>query len=188
MGSGSSTARSPSGSWSSAREVGRAADEVGERVSIPPAKPTELAAFSRCIQTWVDGERDANPLLLGVAYIDDERRWLVRLRGEEKAIITVWLTLGQQTLQYETYFMPAPEENVEACWEYLLRCNRRLFAMRFAIGVEDAVYLMGQMPLSAVDPDELDRIVGSAYAYSEQYFRPAMSIGFASRYRPPTRV
>ncbi len=104
------------------------------------------------------------------------------MRGEEKAVITVWLTLGQRTLQYETYFMPAPEENVAACYEYLLRANTRLFAMRFAIGAEDAVYLVGQMPLSAVDDDELDRIIGSAYAYSEQYFRPAMSIGYASKF------
>jgi hypothetical protein len=78
--------------------------------------------------------------------------------------------------------MPAPEENIAACYEYLLRANTRLFAIRFAIGAEDAVYLVGQMPLSAVDHDELDRIIGSAYAYSEQYFRPAMSIGYASRF------
>ena len=33
------------------------------------------------------------------------------MRGEEKDITTVWLTLGQRTLRYETYVMPAPEEN-----------------------------------------------------------------------------
>jgi hypothetical protein len=65
-----------------------------------------------------------------------------------------------------------------------MRANSRLFAMRFAIGAEDAVYLLGQLPLSAVDEEELDRIIGSAYAYSEQYFRPAMSLGYASRFRP----
>jgi hypothetical protein len=104
------------------------------------------------------------------------------MRGEEKAIITVWLTLGERTLHYETYFMPAPEDNVEACLTYLLRANRRLFAMRFAIGEEDAIYLVGQLPLSAIDEAELDRIVGSVYAYSEQYFRPAMTLGYASRF------
>jgi len=45
------------------------------------------------------------------------------------------------------------------------------------------VYLVGQMPLSAVDEDELDRIVGSTYAYAEQYFRPCMSIGYASKFK-----
>ena len=49
--------------------------------------------------------------------------------------------------------MPAPEENVAACCEYLLRANPVCIAMRFAIGAEDAVYLMGQMPLLAIDVD-----------------------------------
>jgi hypothetical protein len=150
---------------------------------IPPASPEELAEFATLIDDWVAREAAGNALLTSVEYVPDERRWLVRLKGDEKSVVTVWLTLGQRTLHYETYFMPAPEENIEACWEYLLRVNQRLFAMRFAIGPEDAVYLMGQMPLSAVDADELDRLVGSAYSYSEDYFRPAMSIGFASRFR-----
>ena len=128
-------------------------------------------------------ERATNPLVAAVDHDPELRRWYVRMRGEEKTVITVWLTLRQRTLHYETYFMPAPEENVAACYEYLLRANTKLFAMRFAIGAEDAVYLVGQMPLSAIDEAELDRIVGSAYAYSEQYFAPAMSIGYRSKFR-----
>jgi len=104
------------------------------------------------------------------------------MAGEEKQTFTVWLTLREYTLHYESYFMPAPEENAERLYEYLLRLNTRLFAMRFAIGLEDAVYLVGQLPVAAVDAEELDRIVGSAYAYSEQWFRPAMRIGFASKF------
>jgi hypothetical protein len=78
--------------------------------------------------------------------------------------------------------MPAPEENREALFEYLMRLNAKLFGLRFAIGDEDAVYLIGQLPWSSVDEAELDRIVGSAYAYTEQYFRPAMRLGYASKF------
>jgi hypothetical protein len=39
------------------------------------------------------------------------------------------------------------------------------------------------MPLSAVDEGELDRVVGSTYAYVEQYFRPVLQMAFASRFR-----
>ena len=152
-------------------------------MTTPPATPEELAAFAALIDAWVERAAKDNPAFLGVEYIADERRWLVRLKGEDKNVITVWLTLGQRSLHYETYFMPAPEENVESCWEYLLRSNRRLIAMRFALGAEDAVYLMGQVPLSSLDVEALDRVVGSAYAYSEQHFRSAMRIGFASRFR-----
>jgi hypothetical protein len=86
-------------------------------------------------------------------------------------------------LQYETYFMPAPEEHPAALYEFLLRRNQRLFGMRFSIGAEDAIYLTGQLPLRAVDEQELDRVVGSAYAYVEQWFRPAMRLGFGARFR-----
>ena len=150
---------------------------------VDAATPEELDAFAAVIDDWTASERDTNPVVAAVDFDATLRRWYVRLRGEEKSFTTVWLTLRQRTLHYETYFMPAPEENVEALYEYLLRANMRLFGMRFAIGAEDAVYLVGQMPLSAVDAEEVDRIVGATYAYAEQYFRPAMSIGFASRFR-----
>lgn len=150
---------------------------------VDASTPEELDAFAAVIDQWTASERDTNPVVAAVDFDAALRRWYVRLRGEEKSFTTVWLTLRQRTLHYETYFMPAPEENIEALYEYLLRANLRLFGMRFAIGAEDAVYLVGQMPLSAVDAEELDRIVGATYAYAEQYFRPAMSIGYASRFR-----
>ena len=146
-----------------------------------PASPEQVEAFGRLIDRWASQEESSNELLSHVEFVPTERRWLVRLRGEEKAVITVWLTLGERTLHFETYFLPAPEENIERCWEYLLRLNARLYGMRFAIGAEDAVYLMGQVPLKAVDDEELDRIVGASYTYTEQYFRSALAIGFASR-------
>jgi hypothetical protein len=37
------------------------------------------------------------------------------------------------------------------------------------------------VPLKALDTIELDRIIGASYAYTEQYFRTALSIGFRSR-------
>jgi hypothetical protein len=107
---------------------------------------------------------------------------LLRLAGEEKQFIAVWFSLRQRSLSVETYFMPAPEENIEECFAYLLRLNARLGGMRFAVGQEDAVYLMGAVSVHHVNEDELDRLLGSAYAYTEAYFRPAMRIGYATRF------
>ncbi len=143
-----------------------------------PATEQEIEALRAVIDGWARKELTSNPLLTHVEWVPEERRWLVRLRGDDKAVITVWLTLRERTLHYETYFIPAPEEDVERCWEYLLRLNARLYIMRFAIGDEDAVYLMGQLPLKAVDAEELDRIIGAAYAYTEQYFRTALGDRF----------
>ena len=152
-----------------------------------PATPEELARLATLIDSWSARQLTDNPLLDAVDRAPNEHRWYLRMKGEDKAFITTWLTLRQRTLHYETYLMPAPEENVEALYEYLLRTNTRLYAMRFAIGPEDAIYLVGQLPLSAIGDSELDRIIGASYAYSEAYFRPAMTIGFASKYRPPSR-
>lgn len=146
--------------------------------------PDGLARCAALVDGWAARERTENPLLLDVQHDREARRWYLRMQGDDKAVITVWLTLGDRTLHAETYFMPAPEENVEACYEYLLRANARMYGLAFAVGAEDAVYLRGQAPLDNLDEDVLDRIVGSCWAWSEQYFRPAMTIGYTSKYRP----
>ena len=112
----------------------------------------------------------------------DVRRWFVRLRGEDKDFTTIWLTLGQRTLRYETYVMPAPEENAERLYEHLLHRNERLVGASYSIGAEDAVFLRGDLPVGALDERELDRIIGTLYATVEQHFRGLLRIGFASRF------
>ena len=116
-------------------------------------------------------------------------RWYLRLRGDEKEFVTVWLTLRQRTLRHECQFMPAPETNVEATWRYLLTRNADLLGMAFALGDEDAIYLVGRVPVSRVDDHELDRIIGASLAYTDECFPTAMSLGYEGRYRrrPPAQ-
>ena len=111
-----------------------------------------------------------------------EPRWYIRTRGEEKDFITVWLTLGQRTVRYETYVLPAPEENVRQVSDLLLRRNDTLIGCHFSIGDEDAIYLRGELPDIAVTEDELDRILGTLYAAVEANFRPLLRLAFASRF------
>ena len=112
----------------------------------------------------------------------DTVRWYVRMRGDEKEFTTVWVTLGQRTLRYETYVLPAPEENAVELYENLLRRNERLVGAHFSIGIEDAVFLRGEMPVSLVSLDELDRALGTLYAQVEQCFQGFLRIAFASRF------
>ncbi|HSL57704.1 MAG TPA: YbjN domain-containing protein [Acidimicrobiales bacterium] len=149
---------------------------------IPPS-PDDLAAVADRIDRWTRTQLADNPVVAAVER-DAEAwgRWFVRVRGEEKDTFTIWLTLRQRTLRYETYVMPAPEENHAAFYEHLLRRNIGLYGVAFAIGEEDAVFLTGGIDVDVVTDDELDRILGSLYAYVEQFFRPALRIGFASRF------
>jgi hypothetical protein len=105
------------------------------------------------------------------------------MKGDEKDVFTLRFWLQQRTLRYETHFMPAPEENQAQLYQHLLRRNARLYGACFAIGEEDAVYLHGQLDNTAITADELDRVLGSMYAWVEQFFRPAMRIGFQSKFR-----
>lgn len=150
---------------------------------IDPLDASELAALEARLDGLVHDLEASLPAVAGIERGEPgERRWYVRLDGEEKTNFSAWLTLGQRTLSYETYFMPAPEENRAAVFEYLLRRNTKIFGAAFWIGSEDAVYLGGQLENDAIDEASLDRIVGSLYAWTEQCFRPAMRLGFASRF------
>jgi hypothetical protein len=140
------------------------------------------------IDAWIDKLAADNPVIAAVdrGTSDEtpygEPRWYIRMLGEEKDFITVWLTLGQRTLRYETYVMPAPEENAAELSELLLRRNDTLVGAHFSIGGEDAIYLRGELPDVAVDSDELDRVLGTMYQTVEANFRPMLKIGFASRF------
>ncbi len=142
-----------------------------------------IIAFEQHIDEWLTGFSASNPLIAAIDRGDgDEQRWYIRMRGEDKEFITVWLTLGQRTLRYEAYVMPAPEENAGLLYENLLRRNQAMVGHHFAIGVEDAVFLGGDLPLAALTEDELDRVIGSLYATTEQCYQGLLRIGFASRF------
>lgn len=148
------------------------------------ATPEELDRCEAMIDRWLAAQLGENPVVAAVERGEPgERRWYVRVTGEEKAVFSIWFSLRQRTLHYETYVMPAPEENAGELYEHLLRRNLKLNGAAFAIGVEDAVFLVGQAPVHSLDEGELDRILGSLYVYTEQCFRPAMRIGYASTFR-----
>jgi hypothetical protein len=142
----------------------------------------ELDELDSRIDRWLASDREAGAAIVAVDRGEpNERRWYVRMRGEDKDFTTIWLTLGQRTLRYETYVMPAPEENAAELYEHLLRRNNQLVGCHFSIGLEDAVFLRGEIPVSILDEAELDRIIGTLYATVELCFRGLLRIGFASR-------
>jgi hypothetical protein len=150
---------------------------------LPPATEAELDALEARVDGWLRATLEENPVVVAVDRGEPgERRWYVRMTGEEKDFTTVWLTLKQRALHVESYVMPAPEENVAAFYEHLLRRNRQTRMLWFTIGDEDAVFLVGQVPLALLEAGAIDRVLGSFYLYVEQFFRPALRIGFASRF------
>lgn len=151
---------------------------------LPPASEVELDLLAARLDGWMQAILAENPAVVAVDRGEPgRRRWYVRMAGEEKDFTTVWLTLQQRALHVESYVMPAPEENHAAFYEHLLRRNRQTRMLWFAIGDEDAVFLLGQVPLALVDEPNLDRVLGSVWLYVERFFRPALRIGFSSRFK-----
>ena len=142
----------------------------------------ELDEVEARIDAWARRQVDELDVVAAVERGEPgERRWYVRVHGESKDVFTIWLTLRQRTLEYETYVMPAPEENAAELYEWVLRRNLDLYGASFCIGVEDALFLRGHAAAEAVTDAELDRILGSLYAWTERFFRPMLGIGFRSR-------
>ena len=150
---------------------------------LPPATDEQLDALTHLVDGWLATAFAENPIMVALDRGEPgERRWYVRLAGEEKDFTTVWLRLGQRALHAEAYMMPSPEENHGELYEYLLRRNRAMHGLSFAIGVEDAIFLVGALLLDALSAGYLDRLIGSVYEYVERCFRPAIRIGFPSRF------
>lgn len=157
-----------------------------------PATSEELDELEERIDTWLadwqasqadttsDSER---PLLLDTQRDETiERRWYVRLAGDTRDVIAIWLTLRQRTLAYETYVLPLPSaERTTAAYDFVLRRNYRSVGAQYAIGPEEGLYLTGELATASVDEDELDRIVGSLWMYVERDFVTLLRLCFDAK-------
>lgn len=149
----------------------------------PLPTDAERDAALACVTDWLNALEAENPAVAAVVADDesDEDRWFVRVNGEAKDVYSVWFTVGQRTLRYETYVMPEPEENHADFYRQLLVRNHTLRELAFSVG-EEGVFLRGQIDLRDLDTEGLDRILGTTYAAIEKCFVPALRIGFASRF------
>lgn len=149
-----------------------------------PLDADERVALAVRIDGWLAEQQIGNPAVAAVeADVDGPQTWFVRMKGEDKDVYTIRLRLDQRTLAYETFVMPAPQENHADFYAYLLRQNLKMFGLAFAIGEEDAIFLSGQIDNRDLDGDAVDRILGTMYAWVEQCFRTALRIGYASKFR-----
>jgi hypothetical protein len=109
--------------------------------------------------------------------------WLIRLKGDEKDVITLWLSLRQRTVFAETELMPAPEERREELYRYLLVKNHELRELHLAIGPEEGIYFVTQIPIQELTIERLDELVGATVHYVDEMYPTTMTMGLPSMYR-----
>ncbi|HWB88264.1 MAG TPA: YbjN domain-containing protein [Acidimicrobiia bacterium] len=131
------------------------------------------------IRLWLD-DPDSS-----VEYAEEvEGRWAVRMRQEVRDATTVWFDVGERSLRFEAYVMPAPLETAEVHRQALAR-NARAWRCFFALDGEGAVVLRGRLPADRVDLEELDRVLGEVFETIEVAFRPMVRAGFPVREKSP---
>lgn len=116
-----------------------------------------------------------------VEYAEEvEGRWAVRMRQECRDATTVWFEVGERSLWFEAYVMPAPVDAAAVHRQALSR-NARSWRCFFATDHEDAIVLRGRLAAAQVDLAELDRALGEVYETIEVAFRPMIRAGFPVR-------
>ncbi len=106
--------------------------------------------------------------------LGDPSRWYVRVAGEERDHVTIWFTLGQRHLRFESWFLPPPRQDSEALMRFLMEVNGRVWGLHFGLGEEEAVFLRGERRSRDLDPGEVDEVIGMVVATVERYFRAAL--------------
>ena len=105
------------------------------------------------------------------------------LPGEKKLQTAVRLDVGEHALGVHAFVCRKPDENHERVYRWLLEKNLRMYAVSLAVDRLGDIYLDARLPLAAVSPDELDRILGSVLTYADDSFNALLELGFASSIR-----
>ncbi|GAU64738.1 hypothetical protein SSP35_01_00740 [Streptomyces sp. NBRC 110611] len=109
--------------------------------------------------------------------------YVVTLPGTRKLSTTCSLIVGKHSLSLNAFVVRRPDENHEAVYRWLLERNTRLYGVSYAIDRLGDIYLAGKLPLAAVTPDELDRILGTVLENADGSFNTLLEMGFATTIR-----
>ena len=110
-------------------------------------------------------------------------RFTVDLPGEKKLSTPCRLDVGEHAFGVHAFVCRRPDENHERVFEWLLQRNLKLYGVAFAVDRLGDIYLDGRLPLTAVTPDEIDRLLGAVLTYADESFNTILELGFASSIR-----
>lgn len=105
------------------------------------------------------------------------------LPGERKLQTAVRLDVGPHALGVHAFVCRRPDENHERVYRWLLERNLKMYGVAFALDRLGDIYLDARLPLGAVTPDELDRLLGSVLTYADESFNSILELGFATSIR-----
>jgi hypothetical protein len=120
----------------------------------------------------------------GLDFVEDKPgEFVADLPGERKLKTTVVLAVGGQALTVHAFVARSPDENHEAVYRWLLERNLKMYGVAFAVDHLGDIHLDGRIPLHAVTPTEVDRLLGAVLEYADSSFNTILEMGFASSIR-----
>lgn len=109
--------------------------------------------------------------------------YVVTLPGTRKLSTACSLAVGAHSLSVNAFVVRHPDENDAAVHRWLLERNTRMYGVSYAIDKLGDIYLVARLPLAAVTPDEVDRILGSVLENADGSFNTLLEMGFATAIR-----
>jgi hypothetical protein len=119
----------------------------------------------------------------GLDYEQQGNTFLVTLPGEKKLQTHCALIVGDHSLSINAFVIRKPDENEAAVHHWCMSKNAAMYGLAFAINPLGDIYLVGRLPLDAVNTQELDHVLGAVLQYSDSSFNPLLELGFANAIR-----
>jgi hypothetical protein len=105
------------------------------------------------------------------------------LPGERKLKTTVTLAIRKHALHVHAFVARRPDENHEGVYRWLLERNLKTYGVAFAVDHLGDIHLDGRLPLTAVTPVEVDRLLGAVLEQADSSFNTILELGFATSIR-----
>lgn len=105
------------------------------------------------------------------------------LPGEKKKATPVRLEVGRHALVVHAFVCRRPDEEFERVYRWMLERNLRMYGVAFAIDRLGDIFLTARLPLSGVNAEDLDRLLGSLLTYADESFNVLLELGFESSIR-----
>ena len=113
----------------------------------------------------------------------DANTFLVTLPGEKQLQTHCALVVGDHSLSINAFVIRKPDDNADQVHAWCMLKNASMYGIAFATNEIGDIFLVGRLPLFAVNERELDRLIGSVLQYSDNSFNPLLELGFANAIR-----
>ena len=109
----------------------------------------------------------------------------LRMHQTCREATTIWFTAGEHTVGFEAYLLPAPLHEAAAVYRHCLVRTYRSWPASIAIGPDGDLFVIGRIPLDALNELRLDEAIAAVYDVVEMSFPALLRLGYQPRENSP---